>query len=99
MNLKKALLILSIIVVGIVSIDKFLYPMPQENCHCVIDDQVALIFCWNDCPGQSECMFSVPWNGYCQDNNCVSWVNTYCQDGRQNCYIWEEPCWDCLPDW
>jgi len=99
MNIKKKVLVVVIALIGIIFIDTFLFPKPEESCTCTIGEEIQSILCADQCPN-SDCFIRGPVYGYCRNGSCVSWVVIACDgiySNDERTYAWFEPCWECSP--
>ena len=97
MNLKKIVLMIVIVAVGIIAIELFIFPKVAEDCDCLMGFEVQKIFCEDQCI-DSECLYGTPSKGYCYDGKCQSYLVIYCIPGMmRGRYDWEEPCFSCSP--
>lgn len=100
MNKKRnVVLFLIIVVVGILTINEFLFPIYRDWCHCRDDYTAGLIVCAEQCPNDGSCGVNFGFSGYCDWGNCV-WDAYYdCIDteksGQTNYMQWGG-CVDCL---
>jgi hypothetical protein len=95
MNIKKQLLFCVVILVGLVSINTFVFPKIEERCSCTIGEEIIQILCADSCPGE-DCGVWMYIRGICDDMGCRSNLRIDCiPSGKRFYYYWHEPCWEC----
>jgi len=92
---KQNLFLLAVLIVGIVSINTFVFPKEAENCSCYMGEEVEQIICNYTCIGECEVIHHL---GRCSDDCCLSSHTINCIDGGYSeMGYWSEPsCWQCL---
>jgi len=95
MKLKMIALYIVIVIVGIYSINTFIFPAPENSCRCRMGEEMYAVICQGMCPGE-DCRITNWFQGYCDQGNCVTTHQVNCHDSQKVIYNdWSEPCWEC----
>jgi hypothetical protein len=99
MNKKRGVVVFLIVaVLGIFTINEFLFPMYRYDCSCLNGYIMADVICEEHCPDDGSCNVNHSYSGQCIDFNCVWDIYYFCvdsgTDGRDNWTEWS--CWDCV---
>jgi hypothetical protein len=95
MNLRRIVLLFTIVLLGIFAIDTFVFPMQEGGCSCGMGEEIYQILCAGFCPDE-ECSVGNSVYGWCEDTKCVTRVVILClETGERKDYRWWEPCFQC----